>query len=61
MAVEGHSMGELAMSHRPLVSRVGNLAMASDERGSWPPYVGELWDVDTTSHSESVSTVGHEV
>ena len=33
VAVEGHFMGELSMSHRPLVSQVANLAMASDERG----------------------------
>ena len=54
-------MGELAMSHRPLVSRVGNLAMASDGRGYCPPYVGELLDAATEGRSESVSTMGHGV
>ena len=42
VAVEGHSVGELAMSHGPLVSWVENLAMAGNERGYWASYVGEL-------------------
>jgi len=33
VATKGHSVGELAMSHRPLVSWVEDLAMAGDERG----------------------------
>ena len=33
LATEGHPVGELAMSHRPLVSWVEDLAMAGDERG----------------------------
>jgi hypothetical protein len=37
VAAEGHFVGELAMSHRPLVSGAEDLAMADDERGYWPP------------------------
>jgi hypothetical protein len=37
VVAEGHFVGELAMSHRPLVSEAEDLAMADDERGYWPP------------------------
>ena len=57
----GHSVGELAMNHRPLVSWVENMAMAGDERGYWPHYVGELWDAAPKGSSESVFAIGHGV
>ena len=61
VATKGHSVGELARSHRPLVSWVEDLAMAGDEKGYCPSYVGELWDVATEGRSESVSVIGHRV
>jgi hypothetical protein len=57
VAVENHSMGEFAMSHRPPVSQVGNLATAGGKRGCWSLYVGELWDVATKGSFESVFAV----
>jgi hypothetical protein len=33
--------------------------MTDDERGYWPPYVGDLWDAAAWGSSKSVSTVGH--
>ena len=37
VAIVGHFVGELVMSHGPLASWVENLAMVSDERGYCPP------------------------
>ena len=40
VAANGHSVGELVMSPRPLVSWAEDLATTDDERGYGPPYVG---------------------
>ena len=61
MAIAGHSLGKLAMSHGPLASWVEVLAMASDEGGHLSPYVGELWDAASEGSSESVSAMNHGV
>jgi hypothetical protein len=44
----GYFSSEVAMSHGHLASWVEVLAMASDMRGQWAPYVGELWDAAVT-------------
>jgi phage baseplate assembly protein gpV len=46
------------MSHGLLASWLEDLAMTGDERGYWPPYVGELWDASPEGSFESVPTVG---
>jgi len=33
--------------------------MTGDERGCWPPYVGEIRDAAAEGSFESVSTAGH--
>jgi hypothetical protein len=45
------------VSHGPPDSWVEDLAMAGDERGYWPSYVGELGDATAEGNSESVSTM----
>jgi hypothetical protein len=35
VAGQGHSSGEFVMSHGSLVSQMGDLAIACDERGCW--------------------------
>jgi hypothetical protein len=34
------------------------LSIASDERGPWAPYVGELWDAIPVASSESAPAIG---
>ena len=42
VVVKGHSIGEFTIDHGSQVPRVKDLAMAEEERGYWPPYIGEL-------------------
>jgi hypothetical protein len=49
----GHSPGEVPMSRGHLASWVEGLAMACDERGTWAPYIGELWDALLVGSPES--------
>ena len=49
------------MSHGLLASWVEDLAMTSDERGFYLPYVSELWDATTGGSFESVSSVNHKI
>ena len=53
----GHSLGEIAVSHGRLASRVEVLAMASNERGHRAPHVGALQDAAPKGSSESVPTM----
>jgi len=46
------------MSRGPVASWVEGLAMAGDERGYWPPYIGKLWDVAAGGRFESSFAIG---
>ena len=35
------------------------MAITSDERGFWPPYIGELWDAAIGGSSENMSATNH--
>jgi hypothetical protein len=59
VAYRSRSSVEFIVSHGPLVSQMGNLAMACDERGFWPLWVDELRDAAPKGSSRSVSIAGH--
>jgi hypothetical protein len=59
VAGQGHSSGKFVMSRGSLVSQMGDLAIACNERGCWSLWVGVLCDAAPESSSTSVSTMGH--
>ena len=61
VATAGHSLGEIAMSHGHLVSRVEVSAMASNERGHWASHVGALQDATPKGSSKSVSAMDRRI
>ena len=53
VATTSHSLGEITVSHGPLVSRVEVSAIADNEIGHWAPHVGALRDAAPKGSSKS--------